>query len=216
MKKCPRIALILALGALVPAVTAASAIARSGFQVFSSGLHGVEARATLNHRALTIDKWSCHYGTTFGPTYEVFQPNQGRIKVSSRGRFNTHIELPPRIPELRTRTGPVRTEDLRDRALREGQDQGHDRQCRMRCRQAPAVHDVLDGFRSLSSSIGAEAARACGKTPRVGGNAEQSVMRSTDDRPPHRMETGHSIRFSNQGDFMRKALELGGVSLRRF
>jgi hypothetical protein len=59
----------------------------------SSGHYGVEARATLNHRSLTIEKWRCHYGSTFGPTYQIFQPNQGRIKVSSHGRFNTHIEL---------------------------------------------------------------------------------------------------------------------------
>lgn len=75
------------------AVAATSAAARSGYQLFSSGRYGVEARATLNHRSLTIEKWRCHYGSTFGPTYQIFEPNQGRIKISSHGRFNTHIEL---------------------------------------------------------------------------------------------------------------------------
>jgi hypothetical protein len=93
MEKPPRFALVVALGAVLAVLASTPALARSGYQVFSSGLYGIEARATLNHRALTIDKWRCHYGTTFGPTYEIFKPNQGRIKVSAHGRFDTHIEL---------------------------------------------------------------------------------------------------------------------------
>jgi hypothetical protein len=93
MKTRSRTALLAALAALALMIAAAPALARSGYQVFTSGLYGIEARATLNHRALTIDKWRCHYGSTFGPSYEIFQPNQGRIKVSKSGRFNTHIEL---------------------------------------------------------------------------------------------------------------------------
>jgi hypothetical protein len=84
---------LLALSAIALLVCAAPASARSGYQLYTSGLYGVEARATIHHTTLTIDKWRCHYGTTFGGNYDLDTGPLATLKVSHAGRFSKHLTM---------------------------------------------------------------------------------------------------------------------------